>query len=71
MLKELFATHLKPEVLDEENKWQCSGCQEKVRATKAQEYSSLPQLMMVHLKRFRYDPVSLFSPCLFPRLTFV
>lgn len=65
VLNDLIRTHLTPEVLDEENKWQCSGCGEKVRATKAQEYQNLPQLMMLHLKRFRFDPVSRISFFLF------
>jgi ubiquitin C-terminal hydrolase len=44
--------------------WLCSGCQNKVRATKEQQYSQLPQAVMIHLKRFRYDPVraTLFTP---------
>lgn len=56
-LTDLIRTHLQPEVLDVENMWQCSGCGNKVRASKAQEYVQLPGLMMLHLKRFRYDPV--------------
>jgi ubiquitin C-terminal hydrolase len=57
-LQSLLHRHLQPETLDAENKWQCSGCQEKVCATKTPEYQQLPTAVMVHLKRFRYDPVS-------------
>ena len=56
-LTELFMKHLKSEVLDAENMWLCSNCQTKVCATKSQQYESLPKSMMVHLKRFRFDPV--------------
>lgn len=57
-LRELLHRHLQPETLDAENKWLCSGCQNKVCAAKSQEYGQLPQDLVVHLKRFRYDPVS-------------
>ncbi len=59
-LTDLIRTHLQPEVLDAENMWQCSGCGDKVRASKGQEYLQLPGMMMLHLKRFRYDPVGYF-----------
>ena len=58
VLNELIRTHLQPEILDEENKWTCGGCGAKVRANKTQEYVQLPKLLMMHLKRFRYDAVS-------------
>jgi hypothetical protein len=63
-LSDLWHKHLQPETLDADNMWLCSGCQNKVRATKEQQYSQLPQAVMIHLKRFRYDPVraTLFSP---------
>ena len=56
-LQHLIKVQLAPEKLDEDNKWTCSGCNEKVCAQKVQEYQILPQLLMVHLKRFRFDPV--------------
>lgn len=56
-LKDLFESHFQPEILDEANKWQCSGCNELVRAEKTQEYVQLPQMLMIHLKRFRFDQV--------------
>jgi ubiquitin C-terminal hydrolase len=56
-LRDLLHKHLQPETLDADNMWLCSGCQNKVCATKAQAYSQLPRAMMMHLKRFRYDPV--------------
>ena len=56
-LTELFHEHMKPEVLDEDNKWECSGCNTKVQATKKLEYQKLPSSLMVHLKRIRFDQV--------------
>ena len=56
-VRDLLRAHLKPETLDSDNMWLCSGCQNKVCATKAQLYSELPKAMMIHLKRFRFDQV--------------
>ena len=58
LLSDLLSSFIKPEVLDVDNKWECSGCKNKVQATKAQEVSGLPSRMFLHLKRFRFDPVS-------------
>lgn len=60
-LAELIDLQLKPEVLEEDNCWNCDQCKAKVRATKALSYDSLPQLLFVHLKRFRFDPVRVIS----------
>jgi ubiquitin C-terminal hydrolase len=49
---------LVPEVLDVDNKWECGGCSAKVQASKFQEYSALPERLVLHLKRFRFDAVS-------------
>jgi ubiquitin C-terminal hydrolase len=55
----LLSAVVNPEVLDADNKWECSGCKSKVQATKCQEVSNLPSRLFLHLKRFRFDPVSL------------
>lgn len=57
-LQNILQTYIKPEVLDEDNKWECGGCSEKVCATKAQNIERLPSRLLVHLKRFRFDPTS-------------
>lgn len=54
----LLQDSLKPDTLDENNKWECTGCTKKVCATHRQTYQSLPNTVFVQLKRFRFDPVS-------------
>ena len=56
-LSELLELHMMTETLDDDNKWQCSGCSERVHAMKYCEYAALPPSLMIHLKRFRYNTV--------------
>lgn len=42
-----------PEILDSDNTWYCSICQEHVQATKQYELYSVPQFLVLHLKRFK------------------
>ena len=51
---------LKNEVLDEQNQWECSSCNRKVCANRHHTFKSLPNTLAIHLKRFRFDPVSPF-----------
>ena len=44
----------KPERLDEDNKWYCSSCKTHVRAEKTMEVWRLPNVLIVHLKRFEF-----------------
>lgn len=57
-LNVLLENHMKTEILDTDNKWQCSGCNDRVQALKYHEYKALPSSLMVHLKRFHYNTVS-------------
>jgi len=57
-LSYLLKCFLKPETLDADNLWECNKCAKKVQAVKTLHYESLPEVIMLHLKRFRYDPVS-------------
>jgi ubiquitin carboxyl-terminal hydrolase 4/11/15 len=43
-----------PERLDEDNKWYCSLCRKHVRAKKTMELWRLPNILIVHLKRFAF-----------------
>ncbi len=56
-LAELVAAQLNPEYLDEDNRWECDRCKVKVQASKCLKYETLPKTLLLHLKRFRFDPV--------------
>lgn len=67
-LSNLLSDLLKAEVLDENNKWECSSCNRKVCASRQHQFKTLPETVSIHLKRFRFDPVSYFLTidyCLF------
>lgn len=53
-LDQCFETFTKPERLDEHNMWYCSNCKDHVRALKTMELYRLPNILMVHLKRFEF-----------------
>ena len=42
-----------PEILDEDNKWFCSTCKEHVRASKELNVYKFPDILVVHLLRFK------------------
>ena len=43
-----------PERLDEDNKWFCSTCKNHVRAEKTMTLWRLPNILVIHLKRFEF-----------------
>ncbi|GAB7360330.1 hypothetical protein MBLNU230_g8084t1 [Neophaeotheca triangularis] len=51
-LEECFQTTSKPEILTEDNTWYCNRCKEQRRATKTLEIWTIPDILVVHLKRF-------------------
>lgn len=53
-LDQCFETFTKPERLDEHNMWYCSSCKEHVCAMKTMELWKLPNVLIVHLKRFEF-----------------
>jgi len=53
-LDQCFDHFTKPERLDEQNMWYCSECKEHVRAMKSIELWRLPNILIVHLKRFEF-----------------
>lgn len=52
---ELFT---KQEQLGEEDTWYCPRCKEFVQATKKFDIWSLPEVLVIHLKRFQYNKYS-------------
>jgi ubiquitin carboxyl-terminal hydrolase 4/11/15 len=53
-LDDCFQTFTKPERLDENNMWYCSKCKAHVRALKTMKLWRLPNILVVHLKRFEF-----------------
>jgi ubiquitin carboxyl-terminal hydrolase 4/11/15 len=51
-LDECFTETSKSEVLSEDNAWYCSRCKELRRATKTLEIWTVPDILIIHLKRF-------------------
>lgn len=51
-LEECFAETSKSEILSEENAWYCNRCKELRRASKTLEIWTLPEVLVIHLKRF-------------------
>lgn len=51
-LDDCFAETGKREVLSEDNAWYCNRCKELRRATKTLEIWTIPDILVVHLKRF-------------------
>ncbi|EUC28845.1 hypothetical protein COCCADRAFT_8845 [Bipolaris zeicola 26-R-13] len=51
-LDECFTESSKSEVLSEDNAWYCSRCKELRRATKTLEIWTVPDILIIHLKRF-------------------
>merc|ERR1712238_419872 len=54
-----FQKFIKPERLDELNKWYCSNCKEHVRAMKTIELWNVPNILIIQLKRFEYKNATL------------
>ena len=53
-LDECLDTFTRPERLDAQNMWYCSHCKDHVQALKTMELWKLPNVLIIHLKRFEY-----------------
>jgi ubiquitin carboxyl-terminal hydrolase 4/11/15 len=53
-LHQCFQSFSKPERLDVNNMWYCSKCREHVQALKTMKLWKLPNILVVHLKRFEF-----------------
>ncbi|KAH3668439.1 hypothetical protein OGAPHI_002193 [Ogataea philodendri] len=52
-LKACFDEFVKPEILDSDDSWFCPHCNKKQRTMKQLRISRLPQVLIIHLKRFK------------------
>ena len=53
-LDKCFKDYMRPEILNKSNLWYCNKCEEHVAATKQMGLWKLPDVMILHLKRFEY-----------------
>lgn len=63
---------IEAEQLEEKEAWYCSKCKVRVRATKKFDLWALPNVLIIHLKRFRYsrNPYSVLKEKIETRVTF-
>ena len=54
-LEMAIENYLKPDVLDGDNQYQCSGCNKKADALKGLKLTKCPQIMSFSLNRFALD----------------
>jgi len=54
-LSECLHSFCYPEILDDDNKYQCSKCGCYTTGEKKSTFSHLPEVLCINLKRFRYD----------------
>jgi len=54
-LKESLESYVKGDILDGDNKWLCSKCDDKRAALKRSCFGKLPKYLILHLSRFEFD----------------
>ena len=54
-LQQCLATFTRPERLDANNMWYCSRCKDHVQALKTMGLWKLPNILILHLKRFKHS----------------
>ena len=55
MLYECIDLFNEEEQLDEDNMWYCSSCKEHRRAYKKLDIWTLPPILIIHMKRFKFS----------------
>lgn len=49
------------ELLDESNRWRCPNCKRQTKSTKKISITRLPQVLIIHFKRFKISPQGYFN----------
>lgn len=60
-LDDCLQEFVQTELLDEQNKWHCPRCKKFTRLTKKITITRLPQVLIIHFKRFKLSPTGYFS----------
>lgn len=62
--------YIKPQLLDQDNLYDCSVCQKKVRAQRGIKFIKLPKLLNVVLQRFHFDYFTMTRTKMNDKITF-
>lgn len=54
-LQQCLQMFIEPEVLGPDDKWYCPHCKEHMQAEKRMSIWRLPPILIIHLKRFKYN----------------
>lgn len=65
-IQECFELFTREEKLDKENEWYCNKCKGHKQATKKMELYKLPDVLILHLKRFKTSRIGSFGSIYFP-----
>ncbi|CAF1407064.1 unnamed protein product [Rotaria sp. Silwood1] len=60
-LQQCLQLFIEPEVLGPDDKWYCPNCKEHIQAEKKMSIWRLPPILIIHLKRFKYNQYSSFG----------
>lgn len=61
LLDDCLDAFVTTELLDDDNKWFCPHCKKRTKLTKKLTITRLPQVLIVHFKRFKISPTGQFS----------
>lgn len=61
LLDDCLDAFVTTELLDDDNKWFCPQCKKRTKLTKKLTITRLPQVLIVHFKRFKISPTGQFS----------
>jgi len=65
-LQECFELFTREEKLDKDNEWYCNKCNAHKQATKKMELYKLPEILILHLKRFKTSRIGSIGSLYFP-----
>ena len=65
-IQECFELFTREEKLDKDNEWYCSKCKAHKQATKKMELYKLPEVLILHLKRFKTSRIGSIGSLYFP-----
>ena len=54
-LQQCLQMFIEPEILGPDDKWYCPTCKEHIQAEKKMSVWRLPPILIIHLKRFKYN----------------